>query len=298
MSQIHSMTGFGRAEATSEAGTITVEIKSVNHRFLDSRVHLPREMAAFEIPLLRTVKERLGRGKVDVSVRWAPSAAYVPRLHFNASLLTLYQEEIRTLARRSDCDGEVGLEYLLGLPGVAEKETPDVEQAAMLELTSSALAAALDTLVAERKREGSALLSDFLTRLDVLEAMRKQVEERRVEVTDLFRTRLAKKAAEWAKAASVQIDSGRLETEVLLFAERSDISEELTRLDAHIAAYRQNLSGKAPGPHGKPLEFLTQELLRETNTIASKARDLSIASATIEMKNEIEKLREQVMNVE
>ena len=298
MTPIQSMTGFGRAEKTGEQGSFAVEVRSVNHRFLDPRVHLPRELASLEIPLLKTVKARLARGKVEVSVRWTPAEDYVPRLRFNPAILARYRTEIANLAPESGEGSPVSLEFLLGLPGVSDKEAPETDQTQLFELAGSALSEALDALVAEREREGQALRAEFHGLLDGLKARREEIAARRDEVVEAYRAKFQKKAEEWAASASVQIDAGRLETEVLLFAERSDISEELARLAAHLTAFRENLEGENAGPRGKTMEFLTQEILRETNTIASKARDTAIASLTVELKDEIEKIREQAMNVE
>ena len=295
---VRSMTGFGRAAKTSETGGFVMEIKSVNHRFLDSRIYLPRDLSSLEIPLSKILKKRLARGKVDVSVQWTPAADYLPRLEFDRELLKHYQTEIVNLAQPLRCEDQVPFEYLLSLPGVSEKKTPDLDLGPVLDLASETLGEALDALVAERGREGEALRQDLAERLDNLETNRAAIEERREEVVEAFRARLKKKAKEWAASVSVQMDEGRLETEILLFAERSDVTEELTRLAVHIVAFRKDLEAEDGEPKGKPLEFLTQELLRETNTIASKARDTDILSRVLEMKNEIEKIREQIMNVE
>jgi len=298
MSPLKSMTGFGRADLSSDIGSFAVEIKAVNHRFLDARIHLPRELSSLEIPLLKTLKSRLGRGKVEVSVRWTPSGHAVARMRFNRELLREYQAELALRAVPLRPEDAVPFEYVLSLPGVAEKDAPQVDQEEILKLADDALVQALDILVAEREREGVVLERELLLRLDNMASMRTQIEEQSGEVVEAFRQRLAKKAAEWAEATSLQVEGGRLETEVMMFAERSDITEELTRLAAHLEAYREAMAADDDAPRGKPLEFLTQELLRETNTIASKARDTSILSTVLAMKHEIEKIREQVMNVE
>jgi uncharacterized protein (TIGR00255 family) len=298
MDFLRSMTGFGRAEASSDIGSITVEIKSVNHRFLDARVHLPRDLSLLEIPLSRRVKKRLERGKVEVSVKWTPSPELAGGVSFNEELIRRYEADVAHIANALGREHEnVPLEYLLSLPGAADKEARDDLSETIGKQAAEVLDAALDNLIAEREREGVPLAEEIAYRLDELERHRNAVEERREEVVDAYRQRLSKRAEEWAQSAEVELDKGRIESEILVFAEKSDVREELVRLEAHIKAFR-DLLGEKKNAKGKPMEFLTQELLRETNTTASKARDTDILSSVLEMKNEIEKIREQVMNIE
>ena len=297
MTSIMSMTGFGQAERTSDLGTFAIEIKSVNHRHLELKAYLPREMAHLELAMQRAAKARLGRGKVDISVRWVPSATYIPKVSFNRALVLHYQSELANVATPLQREDKVSFEFLLNLPGVMERETALPDEDALTALAIGALDEALDNLIVQRKREGEALEDELRMRLDKLEQMRSYIESRREDVIVAYRERLMKKAEEWAQMGSVAIEPGRLETEVLLYAERSDITEELVRLKAHLEAFHGLLDNPTE-PQGKPIEFLTQELLRETNTVASKTRDLAIGTTVLEMKNEIEKIREQSLNVE
>ena len=294
-----SMTGFGRAEGASELGSFVMEIKSINHRFLELHINLPRDLAALELPLTRIVREKLTRGKVDVFVRWNPSPDLQPRTEFNQSILQHYNLETCRIAKELGRENEtVSLEYLLGLPGTTENQSVSIDQTALFALAPETLLRALDVITAERRREGEALDAEIRNRLTQLENLRVAVEARREEVIAIYRDRLRKKAAEWAQMANIQLDPGRLEAEVLLFADRSDVTEELVRLQAHIAAFYAALDGANSEAQGKSLEFLTQELLREANTLASKSRDTSITTSVLGMKNEIEKIREQILNVE
>ena len=299
MSALRSMTGFGRAEKSAAVGNFAVEIRSVNHRFLDVHVALPRDLSWLEMPLMAAAKGRLARGKVEALVRWTPAPDHVPRARFNAALLDAYAVELARIAeelgRREE---KVSLEFLLTLPGVQEREAMDADQEAILALAEATLGEALERLVAERTREGAALHATFRGLLGGLLERRAQVEARRGEVVEVYRQRLRKRAAEWAESAQVRVDEARLETEILLYAERSDISEELMRLGVHLQAFTALLDATDDKPLGKPMEFLAQEMLRETNTIASTSRDAAILSTVVEMKNEIEKIREQVLNVE
>lgn len=298
MSRVRSMTGFGQAESSSEQGSLAVEIKSVNHRFLDARVHLPRDLSLLEIPLVKQVKSRLERGKVEVTVKWFPAPEMTAGVTFNQNLVARYEADVDHIAACLHREEEtVSLEYLLSLPGSVDKESNEDVSQAVGELAARVLDEALDALVAEREREGGPLAEEITQRLDDLQRHREAVAERRGEVVEAYRERLAKRAREWAQSASVELDKGRIESEILIFAERSDIQEELVRLEAHIQAFR-DLLDEQRASKGKPMEFLTQELLRETNTIASKGRDTSINVLVLEMKNEIEKIREQVMNIE
>jgi len=292
-----SMTGFGTGESRSDLGVFAVEIKSVNHRFLEPRVYLPRELSSLELPLTRLVKDRLGRGKVDVSVRWTPGPECQPKAAFNLAVLRQYEAAVREAAGLLGRDETVSLEFLLGLPGVMETAATDADTSPPAQQAASAINQALDALVEERRREGAVLEGEVLSRLDNLAALAQEVEARREQVVESYRERL-RKAEEWAQTASLQLEPGRLEAEVLMFAERSDITEELVRLRAHVEAFRAAFTGIAAGPQGKPMEFLAQELLREANTMASKSRDTAVSSAVLGMKNEIEKIREQILNVE
>jgi len=292
------MTGFGRAEVATSLGVFCVEITAVNHRFLDARVHLPREFSPLEIPMLKTVKDRVARGKIEVLVRWTPAGGMTQLQRFNRQTLEAYQHDLREMAQTLGWADGPSFEFLLGLPGVAEKEFSPSDNPELLEQAQQALNAALDELLAERAREGRALVLEFLERLDQLERLRARVEERQPEVTEAYRLRLEKRAEEWGKLASVELDKVRLETEILLFAERADVREELVRLSTHLAAFRQMIEMEDDKSLGRQMEFLCQELLREANTTASKARDTVIISAVLEMKNEIEKIREQIMNIE
>lgn len=299
MSPMRSMTGFGRAEKSGAVGTFTVEIRSVNHRFLDVHITLPRDLSWLEMPLLAAAKGRLARGKVETLVRWTPSPDHAPQARFNVKLLDAYALELARIAEElGRRDERVSLEYLLGLPGVLEREAMDADQEAILALAEATLQEALDRLLAERTREGAAVRETFRTLLDGLVERRALVEARRDEVVEVYRQRLRKRAAEWAESAQVKVDDGRLETEIMLYTERSDIAEEMARLAVHLKAFGDLLEATDDKPLGKPMEFLAQEMLRETNTTASKSRDAAILSTVIEMKNEIEKIREQVLNVE
>lgn len=298
MSPISSMTGFGRGQNISDTGTFVVEIKSVNHRYAEIKVYVPREMGALELPLTRVVKEKVSRGKIDVSVRWTPSLQFAPRAVFNVPLLERYEVEIAEISGNLQRHERVPLDFLLSLPGVMDKSSTTLDEEALQASVDVALADALAAFSADRAREGAALAAEIGQRLDNLESLRSSIAGRVGEVVEAYRLRLLKKAEEWAQIGSVQIDPGRLEAEVLMFADRSDITEELVRLQTHIAAFRQAIKGGSGEAQGRPMEFLTQELLREVNTIASKSRDTAIAAHVLTMKNEIEKVREQVLNVE
>ena len=295
---INSMTGFGRGQYVSEAGTFVVEIKSVNHRYAEIKVYVPREMSALELPLTRKVKERVARGKIDIALKWTPSPQFAGHVAFNVPLLERYEVEIAVISGNLQRNERIPLDFLLALPGVMEKASNSSDDDEFSAPASLALNEALIAFSADRAREGEALAAEIKLRLASLESLRESIAGRVGEVVEAYRKRLSKKAEEWAQAGSVQIDSGRLEAEVLMFADRSDITEELVRLQAHLAAFRQSISGESAEPQGKPMEFLTQELLREVNTIASKSRDTAIASTVLTMKNEIEKAREQVLNIE
>lgn len=298
MTMTCSMTGFGRGESCSEIGAFTVEVRSVNHRYLESRVHVPRQLGVLEGALTRMIKSRIRRGKVDASVKWQPAPRYGARVRFNQAMLQEYMIELEEMLAALGRETSLPVPYLLDLPGVSETEEPAIDEAELLSLAGEALVAALENLNREREREGAELRKDILTRIETLKQQRLSILEQRETAAEKWREKMRAKAEQWASAEGVQIEPGRLEQEVLLLVERSDITEELVRLEAHFTAFEEAFVSSDAPSLGKALEFLTQELLRETNTIASKSRDSAIAGAVLTMKGEIEKIREQVLNLE
>ncbi len=293
---VRSMTGFGRGEASGESIAVTVEVRSVNHRHLDVALRLPRSLAALELDVRRLVQSRLERGRIDIAVQLTPLAgAATQRVQVDAALAREYVARARALAMELGLDGAPNLAWLLEQPGVVRLEDPEpIEPAAPWPLLAEALGRALDELVARRTAEGDRLaealrtLHGELTTNVELVAVRAPATTARRE--DRLRDRLRALLAETA------IDQSRIVTEAAVWADKSDVTEELARLRAHLAEFTLML-GK-DGPVGRPLDFLIQELNREINTVASKADDLEMSQAALAAKGVLEKIREQVQNLE
>ncbi len=288
-----SMTGFGRGGSRLSDGTeITVQARSVNHRFLDVAVKLRDELAALEPELRRLVADRATRGRVDLTVRVARPGGRTAS--FDEEAAARYAALWREAASRRGLPAELGARDLLSLPGVLRSEE-DVDQAdALREGVLKAAGAALHELDAARSREGEALSRALSALVDRLEAGIGRLDESReglaARVVETLRERVAK------LAGTVPLDEGRLAQEVALLADRADVTEEIDRLKAHLSEVRRLLA--SAGPVGKRLDFLAQELHREVNTSGQKARELSLTRAVLDLKSDVEAFKEQVQNVE
>ncbi len=293
---LRSMTGFGRAEIAGRSTLLTVEARSVNHRHLDLALRLPRPLATFEPDLRRLVQSRVERGRVEVSIQLAPlPGASTQAVRVDASLAADYVTRARELGRTLGVGGEVTLAWVLERPGVVRLEeaaAPDEE--AIWPLLAEAAARALDELVARRAAEGAALGVELAALGADLGAQVDVVAQRLPVAVARYEARLRERVR--ALLGGAAVDEGRVLTEIAIWAERTDVQEELTRLRAHLEQLARLL--ERGGPVGRPLDFLMQELNREVNTIGSKADDLEVSQAALAAKGVIEKMREQVQNLE
>ena len=290
-----SMTGYGAAEAAGPEGRFRAEVRGVNGRFLDVRMRLPTILASTEADLRRRLGESFKRGRIDLFVSWEPSEDAAPpiRIHFVAA--RAYLEASIRLRDQLGVTGEMGIRDLLALPGVVETTRADETSREIVELAMRAVEGAIEAMDRMRRSEGASTAEDLRARLDRLAELREKVLSRAGTLPEAAKRRLEERLARLGVDASV--DPSRLAQEVAYLADRSDVAEELARLETHIGRARETLRSNG-GPVGKTLEFLAQELLRETNTIGSKMADTEISSWVIEMKTEIERLREQVQNLE
>ncbi len=290
---IRSMTGFGAGHGNAPGEDVDVEVRSVNHKFCEVKVRMPRELGALEHDLVRAVKERLARGGVEVTVRrTAAGGGLTPRV--DVALAESYARAFAEIQARLRLPGAVGLAEVLGAEGVVRLEERAVDLDAVAAALRGALSAALDALVAMRAREGEALARDLAARLDLVERLVARVAELSPEVVEQYRARLAERIAELTRG--VALDPARLVQEVALFADRTDVAEEITRLGSHVAQVRALLALAEPA--GRKLDFLVQEMHREVNTIGSKSQSAEIAGIVVALKAEVERMREQVQNVE
>jgi uncharacterized protein (TIGR00255 family) len=288
------MTGFGRGETAGQVRAYTVEVQSVNHRFLEARCRLPKRLAGLEPRVQRAVQQRFARGHFEVSVQEKDLDGRTRTLKIDLALARQYVESLRTLQREMELPGQVTLEMLAGqreLISVEESEETLDEAWAELE---PALVAALDALAAMRGQEGAALTQALRRHLDEIEGVLSRVLGRTSDLVTAHRNRLRERVADLLDGRLP--DPLRLEQEVALLAERGDVAEECDRLRSHLAQFRETLDQS--GPQGRRLDFLLQEMNREANTIGSKAADASLAQDVVELKTAIERLREQVQNIE
>ena len=299
---IRSMTGFGSADVYFEFGEIVAEVRSVNNRFLDVNVRLPRDFAAVESAVRDTVKQRVQRGKCDVNLRWIASKELEKPAAVNTEVLQGYFESIKNAMGEKFALASAGA--MLRMPGVCENEEQQGGQKyseEVLDLIKSALIRALqealDRFNESREAEGSRLRDDLTARLARIGELCDAMMMEREKVMADFVTRLREKAADFAARSSVEFDSNRLEMEIVLFADRCDICEELVRLRSHIQAFAEYLNPAKDVLVGKSLDFLVQELLREATTASNKCRSVESSAMCVELKTEIEKIREQVQNI-
>ncbi|MBQ9326083.1 MAG: YicC family protein [Clostridia bacterium] len=289
---MRSMTGFGRGVARSEAWEVTVELKSVNHRFLDLAMRLPREEIFLEDMLRKTVSARLARGHVDVFLSVVPLSSE-SLVHVNAGTVQSLYQAAREIAKMTGLPMKLKVSELLGMSGVLETSVDEDATEALRALAETAAEQALDVLIAMGEKEGGKLKADLLAHLALAEELRNQVEALAPQVPVRYREKLEMRLKQLEVS---EIDPQRLAQEVGLMADRCAIDEELARLRSHFEQMRALTD--IQGECGKKIDFLIQEMNREANTIGSKASDKEITRLVVELKSEIEKMREQIQNVE
>lgn len=293
---IKSMTGFGRGEYSDGKRSITVEIKSVNHRYGDINVKMPRRYSFAEETIKSTVKKYISRGKVDVSISVENLTEDDVTVKLNTMVARQYVENLNELRSEFDLYGDVTLQFLATLPDVM-KAVPDVEDEdeikAAIRIPVEEAAKNLDAM---RRVEGEKLAEDLLMRGGLIQDYVKKIEERSPQVTVAYTEKLRERIKELI-GNNVTIPEDRILLEAAIFADKCSITEELVRLNSHMIQLR-NIINKSNQPVGKKLDFLVQEMNREANTIGSKANDIEITNLMLEIKAEIEKIREQVQNIE
>ena len=290
----NSMTGFGRASVLKDGREMTVELKSVNHRYLDLGFRMPRHISFLEDEIRRVLTEKLTRGQVDVFITYRNTRNDAKAVVVDAALLDAYINAANECAAKYGLRNDLSVVAALRLPDVADVVEAEEDRDAVVALLNDALDAACEELIGMRKVEGERLCADLLARLDSVLAIRAAIAERAPFVVEDYRARLNERIA--AILAGTEVDTARLATEVALFADKANIDEELVRLLSHVAGARELLeNGSAVG---RKMDFIVQEMNREFNTIGSKANDKAITALVIEGKAEIEKIREQVQNLE
>lgn len=291
---ITSMTGFGRRQGTYAETTVTIEVRSVNHRFLETSIRLPKSMGGLEEILKKTVQQHCARGRVDLTVviQGARGNGRVPQLDEN--LAKHYHQTLRALQRTLKLKGSIDIAMMAGFRDVIVLAEQSADDPKLFKLVEQLGAKAVRDMVAMRKKEGGLLAKDILCRLACVQAYKTVISSRTSSVTQEAFDRMKLRVEKLLGDAIP--DLPRLNQELAIYADRCDITEELVRLDAHMVQFEQAVQHSEPV--GKTLDFLLQEMGREVNTIGSKANDSAIAAEVVRMKAELERLREQVQNVE
>ena len=290
----NSMTGFGRGAYTSDEYNITIDIKSVNHRYLDIYFKVSKAYAFLEEKLRREITGKIARGKLDIAINIERIATPEVQVELNRPLVQAYLAAFEEMKSAYQLQGDVCVQSLITLPDIFVTTSPEEDQEKLGQAVVIALNQALAMMTRMREAEGRQLVADLLQKLAVLREYYGEIATLAPSVVISYKEKLAKRVQELA--GDIEIDPGRLALEVAIFADRSDISEELTRLESHLQQFQETL--ELSEPIGRKLDFLVQELNREINTIGSKANDLQIAQIVINFKAELEKIREQIQNLE
>ena len=291
---IKSMTGFGRCESHQGDRKITVEIKAVNHRYFDVSVKLPKKFSFFEPAVRNFLKDYVQRGKVDVFLTYEDFSMADTALKYNETLAAEYLKNFRRMADTFGLEDDIRVSVLGRCPEVLVMEEQEIDETEIWALMQEALKGACGQLVSSREKEGESLREDLLDKLGKMEENVALIEKRYPEIVEEYRRKLEEKVKELL--ADAQIEDSRIAAEVILFADKICTDEETVRLKSHISTMAEAL--KKGGAVGRKLDFIAQEMNREANTILSKANDLATSNIAIDLKTEIERLREQIQNIE
>ena len=289
---LKSMTGYGQGSASGSNFTVTVDLRSVNNRNLDIHWRAPQDLASLEIPLKKQIQSAVTRGRVDVNINLAQTSDAV--FEINRPLIRGYLEALRTIRDEFALAGEPDLASIVRLPNILSSPAGNAPNEAIGQRIEEAMTQALAALVAMRAVEGHQLQKELLARVNRIEEHLSIIESNSTGLVEAYRDKLRKRISELLEKSVV--DETRLAQEAAYLAERSDITEEITRLKSHLGQLREILA--SDGEVGKKLDFLLQESNREANTILSKSSEVSICDAAIEIKTEVERLREQAQNIE
>lgn len=291
---IKSMTGFGRCEIADKERKITVEMKAVNHRYLDVNIKMPKKLNFFESSIRTLLKEYIQRGKVDIFVTYEDYTENNVILKYNQELAGEYVKYIRQIAEDFSLNNDLQACTLSRYPEVLTMEEQTVDEDALWATLEKAIRGAAEQLVETRIKEGGNLREDLMQKLDGMLQYVDEIEKRSPEIIAEYRQKLQDKVSELL--SDTQIEESRLATEVTIFADKICTDEETVRLKSHILTTKETLS--QGGSIGRKLDFIAQEMNREANTILSKANDLTVSDIAINLKTDIEKVREQIQNIE
>lgn len=291
---IKSMTGFGRCEVQKDARKFTVELKSVNHRYLDVNIRMPKKLNFFETSIRTLLKFYANRGKVDIFITYEDMSQAQVSVKYNPAIAAEYMKYLRQMGEEFNLENDVRVSTLSRYPEVFTMEEQSEDEEELWNALKEALEGAFVQFVETRKTEGENLKKDILSKLNNLEEQIVFIEERSPQIVAEYRAKLEEKMKELL--ADTQIEENRIAAEVILFADKICTDEEVVRLKSHIRHMRDTLEEKEG--IGRKLDFIAQEMNREANTILSKANDIEVSNHAISLKTEIEKIREQIQNIE
>ena len=291
---IKSMTGFGRFEVSEQNKKITVEMKSVNHRYLDMNIRMPKVFNFFDGAIRSEVKKYAARGKIDVYITYEDLSENKASLKYNGELAKEYMSYFENMAEQFGIDNDVSVMKLARCPEVLTMEEQETDEDELWKLVSKAVDGACDRFTQSRITEGEHLRDDLLAKLDNMLEIVDYIAVRSPQVFEAYRTNIRNQVEELL--GTTPVDESRIATEIVLFADKMCVDEELVRLKSHIEKMKSELTDG--GDIGRKLDFLAQEMNREANTIMSKANDLEVTNKGIDLKTEIEKVSEQIQNIE
>jgi uncharacterized protein (TIGR00255 family) len=291
---IRSMTGFGRGRSEKDGKSFTIEIKSVNHRYFETNIRMPRVLISFEDKIRKIIGEKVKRGKLDVFVTQGNYDKEDAYAYLDEKLAESYMNCFRVLKDKYDLRDDISVSQIARLPEVVTLKQKEEDVSKTFEGLEQALNEALEALLFMREREGEKLLEDVMLKCDLIYGLVQKVKERTPVVFCEYKGKLTQRLNALHK--EVEFEENRVAMEVAIFVDKAGIDEEIVRLNSHIEQMKETLI--IDGPVGRKLDFIIQEMNRETNTIASKANDLEILNTVIDMKSEIEKIREQIQNIE
>lgn len=291
---IKSMTGFGRSEIVTEERKIVVEIKAVNHRYCDMNVKLPKKLNYFETAVRNYLKDYIQRGKIDVFIIYEDYTKSNVCVKYNREIAAEYYDYLNQISEQFGIENDITTSAIARFPEVFSLEEQTADEDKVWEFLSSAIGEAAERFVESRIKEGENLKDDLIGKLDDMLRMVEFIEENSPAIISEYKQKLTDKVAELS--ANTQIDEQRIATEVVIFADKICVDEEIVRLKSHITGTKQILT--EGGSVGRKLDFIAQEMNREANTILSKSNSLQISDVGIELKTDIEKVREQIQNIE
>lgn len=291
---IRSMTGYGRGEAKKEGKSFSVEIKTVNHRYSDISIKMPRQVSFLEEKVRGTVNKSLSRGKADVFITYENFSEGQKSPMIDETLAKAYIQAVELLKDKFYLKDDINISLITGFPDVIRLKNAEEDEDELWNLLKIALDMAIESLINMRENEGNKLECDLITKGEYIAKKLEKIKKRAPEVVKEYKYKLESRIKELMNQKLV--DENRISMEVVLFADKCSIDEEIVRLESHIDQMGQTL--KLQEPVGRKLDFLIQEMIREVNTIGSKANDLVIIKEVLEIKSEIEKLREQIQNIE